>query len=441
MKGFTKAIKRTPHLVTSKVGFAKKSSDPEFDDYNRHFVSIEQATEKLLKDTRAFSESVVSLFTSSAGFANHFNFIFSPLAAEYNLQSKHPSAAATIENTPPYSTHLDELRSAISPELELIESRIVAPVKEFQGVLKLIRKSITKRDHKLVDYDRFNNSLTKLRDKKEKSLSDEKNLFKLEQDFEIATNEYDYINNALKTDLPRFMQLATNFIDPLFHSFYYMQLNVYYLFLEKMNSFAEGRYDVTNVPGAQIQADYEEKRTDAWSQIEDLNITKRIISTSKLVQANRTTGGNSLSPGSASIGRSPSVTSAASTSGRSMPPPSRASTTASFVKKAPPPPPGQTAAAPPPPYSASANGMASAAATTAATKRPPPPPPVKPKPKPEPAVEYVTALYDFDAQADGDLSFKTGDRIEIVNKTESQEDWWTGRVNGEQGVFPGNYVQ
>jgi len=32
---------------------------------------------------------------------------------------------------------------------------------------------------KLLDYDRFNNSLTKLRDKKEKSLSDEKNLFKV----------------------------------------------------------------------------------------------------------------------------------------------------------------------------------------------------------------------------------------------------------------------
>lgn len=31
----------------------------------------------------------------------------------------------------------------------------------------------------LTDYDRFNNSLTKLRDKKEKSLSDEKNLFKV----------------------------------------------------------------------------------------------------------------------------------------------------------------------------------------------------------------------------------------------------------------------
>ena len=32
---------------------------------------------------------------------------------------------------------------------------------------------------KLTDYDRFNNSLTKLRDKKEKTLNDEKNLFKV----------------------------------------------------------------------------------------------------------------------------------------------------------------------------------------------------------------------------------------------------------------------
>jgi amphiphysin len=76
---------------------------------------------------------------------------------------------------------MEELRTAVAPELELIESRVVSPTKEFQGVLKTIRKTITKREHKLVDYDRFNNSLTKLRDKKEKSLSDEKNLFKVDR--------------------------------------------------------------------------------------------------------------------------------------------------------------------------------------------------------------------------------------------------------------------
>jgi amphiphysin len=99
----------------------------------------------------------------------------------------------------------------------------------------------------LLDYDRYNNSLTKLRDKKEKSLSDEKNLFKvifchvhamvvirnllfqLEQDFEIASNDYENINAAMKQDLPRFMTLATRFIDPLFHSYYYMQYVPFHL--------------------------------------------------------------------------------------------------------------------------------------------------------------------------------------------------------------------
>ncbi|KAG9314690.1 hypothetical protein JVU11DRAFT_5496 [Chiua virens] len=404
MKGFTKVIKRTPHMVTSKAGFSKKSSDPEFDDYNAHFSALEKSTEKLLKDTKVYNDAVTSLLTGANGFANHFCSIYSPLQGELTTGSNYPDAAATIANTSPYAQHLDELRSAVAPELELIESRVVGPVKEFQGVLKVIRKTITKRDHKLIDYDRFNNSLTKLRDKKEKSLSDEKNLFKLEQDFEVATNEYDYINNTLKQDLSRFMQLATQFIDPLFHSFYYMQSS----------------------------PDYENKRTEAWSQIEDLGITKRIVSTSKLVQAKRAEGGLS-----APIGRTPSAaTSSSSTSfaSRSLAPPAYGSS--SFVKKATPPPPGQPIA-PPPPYSASnnANGIA------VGTKRPPPPPPLKPKPKSEPLVEYVTALYDFDAQAEGDLSFKTGDRIEMVKKSESQEDWWTGRLNGVEGVFPGNYVQ
>jgi amphiphysin len=65
----------------------------------------------------------------------------------------------------------------LTPELELIDSRIVQPCKELNDICKKIRKSCTKRDHKLIDFDRHNNSLNKLREKKEKSLKDEKNLF------------------------------------------------------------------------------------------------------------------------------------------------------------------------------------------------------------------------------------------------------------------------
>ncbi|SJL05390.1 related to RVS167-BAR adaptor protein [Armillaria ostoyae] len=437
MKGFTKAVKRTPFMVTSKVGMTKKSNDPEFDDYQRHFTEMEKASEKLIKDVKSFLDAVNGLFTCGAGYATHFSVLMHPIAGEYDLIGKHPEAGQTIRNVDKYETAMEELRASVGPELELVESRITGPAKEMQSILKLIRKSITKRDHKLMDYDRFNNSLTKLRDKKEKSLSDEKNLFKarshlqLEQDFEMATNEYDFINNALKTDLPRFMTLSTQFIDPLFHSFFYMQLNIFYLILEKMNTFAEtAKYDISNVPGQQICDEYEQNRTDAWSQIEELGITTRIISVSKLVQQNRAAGGGTLARNSSS------TTTSSYSSSLKAPAPHTASPAPSFKKSPPPPPPSAAAAAlaaPPPPYSAS---------VVAATKRaPPPPPPLKPKPTVKPAVQYVVALYDFAAQADGDLSFNVGDRIEIVERTGSAEDWWTGRLNGQQGVFPGNYVQ
>ncbi|KAI0696492.1 BAR-domain-containing protein [Cerioporus squamosus] len=425
MKGIQKAFARTPHLLTTKVGMSKKSSDPEFDDYARRFESIEKATEKLLKDSKAYTDAVTNLFTNAAEFAEHFSTIFHPLGSEYGLESKHPEAEHTIANVEVYATTVEEMKASVVPELELIESRIVGPVKEFQGILKAIRKSITKREHKLVDYDRYNNSLTKLRDKKEKTLNDEKNLFKLEQDFEIASNEYDFINTAMKNELPRFLVQATQFIDPLFHSFYYMQLNIFYLLLEKVNTFAEGKYDVS-VPAAQIASDFEAKRGDALERVEALNITKRLISTSRLVQANR-----SVSGGSSSLGRTATASSTSSAASRSP-------STSTFKKAPLPPPSSLSAPAAPPPYSPAAPG-ASFGAAAVAKKAPPPPPPLKPKPKP--AAQYVVALYDFAAQAEGDLEFKAGDRIELVERTDSTEDWWTGRLNGQQGVFPGNYVQ
>ncbi|KAF8741682.1 BAR protein, partial [Rhizoctonia solani] len=419
MKGISKAFARTPHLMTSRIGMSKKSSDPVFDDLNRKFTSIEQSTDKLLKDAKVFSDSVIALLTSGANFATHFSNLFHPIAGEYDLIGRHPEAEDTVRNVTAYQADMEELRQTLSPELELIESRIVGPVKELQTIMKGIRKGITKRDHKLLDYDRHNNSLTKLREKKEKTLNDEKNLFKLEQDFEMAVNEYEMINNAMKADLPRFMIMATQFIDPLFHSFFYMQLNIFYLMLEKLQQFASGKYE-TNGTVADIENSYHSRTTDAIERIEALTITKRMVSTAKMVQTNRLASGGSgtLSAGG-SVRRAPST----------------ASTMSSLAgKKAPPPPPGAaSSSAAPPPYTPPAPNSNVA---VIGKKAPPPPPPLKPKPSSAPPVQYVVALYDFVAQADGDLSFRVGDRIEVVERTASSEDWWTGRLNGQQGVFP-----
>ncbi|KAF9992915.1 hypothetical protein BGZ80_000648 [Entomortierella chlamydospora] len=55
--------------------------------------------------------------------------------------------------------------------------------------------------------------------------------------------------------------------------------------------------------------------------------------------------------------------------------------------------------------------------------------------------EVVTALYDFAGEQATDLSFKKGDIITVIKKTESRNDWWTGKCNGREGSFPANYTQ
>ncbi|KAI4726478.1 hypothetical protein E4T49_05773 [Aureobasidium sp. EXF-10728] len=72
-------------------------------------------------------------------------------------------------------------------------------------------------------------------------------------------------------------------------------------------------------------------------------------------------------------------------------------------------------------------------------KKPPPPPPKKRLPSFQ--NEFVTALYEFAGQGSRDLAFREGDRIKVVKKTESTDDWWEGELNGVVGSFPANYVK
>ncbi|KAK3303535.1 uncharacterized protein B0T15DRAFT_513699 [Chaetomium strumarium] len=51
------------------------------------------------------------------------------------------------------------------------------------------------------------------------------------------------------------------------------------------------------------------------------------------------------------------------------------------------------------------------------------------------------ALYTFEADQPGDLSFKKGDIITVLKKTDSDNDWWTGMIGTRHGIFPSNYVK
>ncbi|KAH7354077.1 ras guanine nucleotide exchange factor domain-containing protein [Plectosphaerella cucumerina] len=52
---------------------------------------------------------------------------------------------------------------------------------------------------------------------------------------------------------------------------------------------------------------------------------------------------------------------------------------------------------------------------------------------------FVRALYSYESEDEGSLSFNEGDVIQVITQLES--GWWDGVINGVRGWFPSNYCQ
>lgn len=342
-----------------------------------------------------FSKSIAELYKPISGRASD------PTAAQ---PEGNPEGIAACEE---YEAIVADLQETLAPELELIETRIISPADQLLEIIKVIRKVAVKRQHKQLDYDRHRASLKKIQDKKEKSLKDEKAMYKAENDVEQSTQEFNYYNDLLKDELPKLFLLEAEFIKPLFQSFYYMQLNVFYTLHEKMQGLNIGYFDLTT----DVEEAYERKRGDVKERAEALTIVHF-----------KTSGGRR--PGSKLGAKDKLAAESKASSSR---------------------PDSETSENPPPPYSdhtasplLGSSGNSNAALAAAAKTKLPPPPPKKPaRFSGAPPPETVTALYDYEAQAAGDLSFSAGDVIQIVERTTNVNEWWSGKVDGKSGQFPG----
>ncbi|XP_071354578.1 mitogen-activated protein kinase kinase kinase 9 [Trachinotus anak] len=56
---------------------------------------------------------------------------------------------------------------------------------------------------------------------------------------------------------------------------------------------------------------------------------------------------------------------------------------------------------------------------------------------------FWTAVFDYEATADDELSLRRGDLVEVLSKdslVSGDEGWWTGMIADRVGIFPSNYV-
>lgn len=424
-KGFTKAVARAPHQVKGKVGMGgDRTNDAIYIDADRRFKELETETKRLHEDAKKYSQAVNGMLDHQVQFAEAVKDIYQPISGRMSdaatlVPEGNPEGIEACEQ---YQAIVQELKQTLAPELEMIETRVVQPAQDLLEVFKNVKKLMTKNEHKLVDYDRHRTTLKKLQDKKEKTLKDEKALYRAEADVEASTQEYEYYNDLLKDEMPKLFALESEFIRPLFQNLYYMQLNIYYTLNERM-----ARCDI---PYFQLDADivdaFTEKRGDVQERAEAIPVVKFKLAKPPSRFERPGTAGR---PGSKASEAKAAAAAAA------------AAEDAETADDLPAYTPAVAAVPAAGPSAGAAAGVSVGRSTSLAGKKPPPAPPSKPSALAKKKAEVAVALYDYTAQADGDLSFKAGDRIDVVARTASENDWWTGRLNGKQGVFPGNYVQ
>ncbi|KAJ5225912.1 hypothetical protein N7468_007137 [Penicillium chermesinum] len=98
---------------------------------------------------------------------------------------------------------------------------------------------------------------------------------------------------------------------------------------------------------------------------------------------------------------------------------------------------------PPAPQAGSSAAANAAAVVNPATQPAASPQPVVSQPVPSgtsaATVSRVRALFDFQPSEPGELQFRKGDIIAVLESV--YKDWWKGSLRGQTGIFPLNYVE
>jgi len=417
MRGFSKMIQRGPQQVKNMINRNNTERDLDFKGLEDQVNKIQSQVKNLLSDSEKFKKTVENMMKHQEELGKSMLDLYkpisyvsdSPVSSNEDISrrsSVYSNTSADIQgDTRKIEIYLEKtnlMNEQILPHIQNVSFHVIEPMKKYEEIIHSVKQVLKKRSHKALDYDRHKDSLDKLGSKQSRSLDEERKLNKTREAFTTAELEFKTYDDQLKQQLPTFFDCSADLYDSCLITFYSVQKDVYHIMYVYF-------YEIANECGLNLNTDiiaqYESYNCAALLEDQKVDSLNRLLTTSHL--------GISTS-GSVSNGMS-SLSPTSPTGNADELPSYESATRNSFSRNSI----SHTSATP---------GYPGAAR----------PPPVIPQ---RPAVQYVTALYDFTAQNAGDISFKRGDRIEIVKKTNNANEWWTGRINVQVGQFPGNYVQ
>ncbi|ETN40593.1 uncharacterized protein HMPREF1541_04870 [Cyphellophora europaea CBS 101466] len=454
----------------------------------KDFEEADHLLTRIIDSSKAWKEAWIAILTHQTRIFTELESLYQPIlgaGADYHGHTAVETDPETLARTSRYMSESEELKRDLSEDVGQVDTRMIHVAQSARESLRFLRKTIKKREDRKLDFERYQGRVDNTKSKTKLSDRDRATLTKAETELLQATDAYNNADEHLRQVLPPVLAAVFSLLPHILAAqieiqnsllgHYYTSVHTYCsqegfpnpappmdevirswsdAFLpvqkevESLCLIASGK--AVRLPMSQSERPNGyptngQRRPSAHSTLSNRGHspsparklppspeyeTKSKVSPTPSPSANFLLSPTeqtplSASPASSSVYQTPGVASF-SPAGPN---------TDYFSRDRQPSSATQTLATP-----SSMSSLASATSTLAIGKKKPPPPPPPPRQNSQNWV-FVTALYDFGGQGEGDLVFREGDRIRVIKQTESKDDWWQGELRGVKGAFPANYCE
>ncbi|RDW66875.1 hypothetical protein BP5796_09624 [Coleophoma crateriformis] len=451
--------------------FAKLSSKGPGDNAKvsvllNDYEDADKMLTKIIEASKAWRDAWVNILTVQLGTVMCFEELYQPILGSTDGHGREPvyTDPSQMERTTKLKEAYTELKTDLLEEVNMMDARIIKPATEAKEYIQPVRKTIKKRENKRLDWERYMDRVNSLSKKQTRSDKDNAALVKAEQELARAAEEFNVSDSHLQETLPPLVAASFSILPHLLAAQIMTQntlLAQYYTILhnycEDMNfpsppppmedviaawgrDFKHVQSEVESLPmiarGKAVHQPMSMGDEQAGRKSSTALSPRNVIGAKRPPSQGQITNPTSPNPG----GRAMRIPSSNSLTPHPQPPPSPSPSPPAMYST----PDYSGHLSPPVPSSYSAHSPAGPKAdyfqnAAMIKKKPPPPPP--PKRIGSNTGTFVVALYDFAGEGGGDLNFREGDRIKVIKKTDSTDDWWEGELRGVKGSFPANYCK
>ncbi|POS86877.1 hypothetical protein EPUL_001437 [Erysiphe pulchra] len=424
------------------------------------YEEADKALSKMIEACKVWRDSWVSTLSIQLAATAVFNDLYHPITCVNDRPDAEPAITPVekLNKVVQLQKVYSELKSDLLSEVKMIESRVIKPAIEAKELIQPARKSIRKRENKRLDLEMYSNRVNSYTKKMKRTERENLALEKAEEEMAAAACTFKLADDHLREILPPIISTSLSILPHLLEVQIMIQTSLlahYYTALH--NYCVETNFQSPPPPMSDVISVWAMDFTPVRKRAEAIDCIAR----GKAVHQSMTLGEEDSTVKSQTVRNGIQnrqlLNSAIIPMQNSMPPSdirSRSSEISTITKIS-----SQRRQIESDPHRFTSNEKSlqtihnsfdhslSAGVnhdqlqrSLVGKKRPPPPPPPKRITSKLPET-YVTALYSFEGENDGDLSFKDGDIIKVTKKTDSTDDWWEGILRGRQGSFPANYCK